>query len=313
MDEQELLAAVHLLVARGGQDLVCDQVGHATGHMCLTADEDIDPAAFGEILSGRYARSRTLAADGHVDPTSSERAGASLLAPFGDRLVSMRVWTYADRWIGCGTVRAGVDVRPVVLVAGRVIALPDGLPELPEDASWVDRVVAVTGWSPERIDPVDWSTAETRLGTVLPGDYKELVERFGGGAFDGYLSLLLPGGVPGGLDIAEFNEFWARAADSDGYGPWDPYRVYPASGGLLQWARTEQRTSFYWVTEGADPDCWPILVADDAHCEWDRFDGSTAEFVHRLLTDPSHPCSTARYFDSHWFMTYERPDRGSGE
>lgn len=310
MDEQELLAAIHALVALDQGDLVCKQVGHGTGHTCLTADDGIDLPDFGKVLSGRYGRSRNLAAGGYVDPTVTERTGAPLLVPYGDQLVEMRAWTYADRWIGCGAVRADGDVRPVVLVAERAIGKPEGLPE---DASWVDCVVAVTGWSRERVDVVDWTAVETRLGTVLPGDYKGLVERFGYGAFDGYLSLLLPDGPPGSLDIVEFNEFWARCAGVDGDGPWEPYRLYPAPGGLLQWASTEQRTSFYWLTEGSDPDRWPILVTDDAYTEWDRFDGSTAEFVYRLLTDPLHPHSTARYFDSHWFMTYGSPNRESNQ
>ena len=38
---------------------------------------------------------------------------------------------------------------------------------------------------------------------------------------------------------------------------------------------------------------------------WQRFGGSTAEFIHRMLTDPHHPFSMARYFDVHWFESYE--------
>jgi hypothetical protein len=264
------------------------------------ADESVEPAAFGETLSGRYGQPRDLVTTGgHADPTVTERTGAPLLAPFGDQVVEMRAWAYADRWIGCGAVRsggAGGDVRPVLVVTERVTPQPDGLPET---ASWVDRVLAITGWARERVDVVDWTAVETRLATALPGDYKELVERFGYGAFDGYLRLLLPDGPPGSLHIVEFNEFWARSAGADGSGPWEPYRRYPAPGGLLQWASTEQRTSFFWLTEGDDPDRWPILVTEDDYTAWHRFDGSTAEFVHRMLTDPLHPHSTARYFDGH--------------
>ncbi|MGW0553013.1 hypothetical protein ACWDZ6_02160 [Streptomyces sp. NPDC002926] len=168
----------------------------------------------------------------------------------------------------------------------------------------MDRVVAITGWARERSDVVDWARVETRLGTALPRDYRELVERFGYGDFDGHLGLLLPDGPPGSLHIVEVNEFWARSAGADGSGPWEPYRLYPAPGGLLQWASTEQRTSFYWLTEGADPDRWPILVTEDDCTDWDRFDGSTAEFIYHMLTDPLHPHSTARCFDRHWFMSH---------
>lgn len=64
-------------------------------------------------------------------------------------------------------------------------------------------------------------------------------------------------------------------------------------------AGTEQLTSFYWRTEGAEPGRWPILVTGDDYSEWDRFDVSTAEFVHRLLTGQHHPCSPTGYFDQH--------------
>lgn len=55
----------------------------------------------------------------------------------------------------------------------------------------------------------------------------------------------------------ELNESWARWAEVDGDGSWESYRLYPSPGGLLQWASTEQETSFHWLTEGPDPDKWP--------------------------------------------------------
>jgi hypothetical protein len=325
MDERELLARIDALVELGRRDLVCDQVGHEPGHMCLTPEDDIYLPAFGQALSGWYGQARNLATGGFVDPTLTEHTGKPLLAPFGNRVVQMRAWSYADLWIGCGAERVGDDVRPVVLVAERAAGKPNayerarGIPDvieratkkpdgLPEDASWVHAVVAITGWTRDRADVIDWTAVETRLGTALPGDYKRLVELFGYGAFDEYLVLLLAGESPAGTDIVEFNEFWAQAAATDGVGPGRPYRLYPAPGGLLQWASCEQETSFYWLTEGTDPDRWPILVTDESYSDWHRFDGSTAEFIHCLLTDPLHPYSTARYFDSHSFMSYESPD-----
>ncbi|MGW0957534.1 SMI1/KNR4 family protein [Streptomyces gelaticus] len=338
MDEKELLAAVHTLVAHNRQGAACGRAGHGADHVCLSADEAVELSSLSKELTARYGWLRNLAMDGYVDPAVTGRTGAPLLAPFGDQVVEMRAWKHGDRWIGCGTVRADGVVRPVVLVAAGQAARqqPDAeaVPRHPgtqaetsqqrpaarvvpkewsygptEETSWVDQVVAVTGWTRERGDAaVDWARVESRLGTALPGDYKKLVERFGYGDFDDYLGLLVPDGPPGSLDLVEFNEFWARAAAEDSGGPGGPYRLCPAPGGLLQWASTEQRTSFYWLTECADPDRWPILVTGDDYREWDRFDSSTAEFIHRLLTDPRHPYSTACYFDRHWFTSYENPD-----
>ncbi|MFF8612005.1 SMI1/KNR4 family protein [Streptomyces sp. NPDC015350] len=321
MNEQELLAAVDALVTHDGRDAVCGPVGHGEDPVRLPTDESVDFRALSRVLSSRYGQSRNLAMGGYVDPTVTGRTGAPLLAPFGDRVVEMRAWRHAGRWIGCGAVRTDGVVRPVVLVTGQPVRQrPDARGETSrvvpekwstgpsEGTTWVDRVVAVTGWTRERGAAVDWAAVESRLGTVLPGDYKELVERFGHGEFDDYLGLLIPDGPPGSLDLIEFNEFWARAAAECGGGPWKPYGLHPAPGGLLQWASTEQQSSFYWLTEDSDPDRWPILVTGDDYGEWDRFDGSTAEFVHRLLTDPRHPRSTARHFDRHWFTSYENLD-----
>jgi hypothetical protein len=64
---------------------------------------------------------------------------------------------------------------------------------------------------------------------------------------------------------------------------------------------------FYWLAEGDDPDRWAVLATDGGsdYDAWTRFPGSAAEFVFRMLTERSHPFSTARYFDTHWFERYE--------
>ncbi|MFF0141716.1 hypothetical protein ACFYRN_35290 [Streptomyces sp. NPDC005227] len=307
MDKQELLAAVDSLVRSDGQQLVCDQAGHPAGHVCLTASGEVSLPLLIKELGDRYGQLRNLVAGGYADPTVDEQTGLPLLAPFREQLVDMRAWKCGRWWIGCGTVRAGDGVRLVVLVTEQAAPPPDEVPEgLPEGASWVDQVVAVTGWPADRVRVVDWAAVEARLGTVLPGDYKRLVERFGYGAFDDYLGLFLPGGPMGSIDIVEFNEWWAQWAEAHDANSWEPYQLYPAPNGLLQWAGTEQRDDFYWLTEGPDPDSWPILATVEDRGRWYRFDGSTAEYVYRLLTDRRLPFSTARDFDTHWFESYEK-------
>ncbi|WP_258053262.1 hypothetical protein [Streptomyces sp. Ru72] len=38
------------------------------------------------------------------------------------------------------------------------------------------------------------------------------------------------------------------------------------------------------------------------------FDCQAAEFVCRVLIDPHHRFTMARYFDTHWFMNYRESD-----
>ncbi|WP_407916697.1 hypothetical protein [Kitasatospora sp. NE20-6] len=300
-EQEELLAAVHRLAWPNTGKLECDEVGHLSGHVCLAPSDENNLSALREALSGRYGQPRNLAMGGYVDPTVTDRTGLPLLTPFGERIVQMGAWTYGGRWIGCGTVRFGNSVRTLALVAER----EDPAADLAEGTSWVDAVVAVTGWDTTRARPVDWAAAEARIGTALPSDYKRLAEVFGFGAFDGYLQLHLPGAGATSCDIvlhAEWLGEWAGAHSGE---LWKPYEVYPAPGGLLQWAASETADQFYWLTEDPDPDKWPVLASDETRNSWQRFDGTTAEFVHRMLTDRQHPFSTACYFDTHWFESYE--------
>ncbi|MFE1412715.1 hypothetical protein ACFW6F_18175 [Streptomyces sp. NPDC058746] len=297
MDEQRhLLSAVFGLARPGPGGLECGEAGHPAGHVCLAPPEEYDLDALEETLGMGLGRPRSLATGGRADPAASARTGLPLLAPFGDRIVEMRAWAYGGRWIGCGAARVGEDVRLVVLVAER----EDPAADLPEGSSWVDAVVSVTGWDTARTRTVDWADVEARLGSPLPGDYKRLVEVFGYGAFDGFLTMRVPGARVPGEDIVPVPERVDPAR-----GLWDPYEPYPVPGGLLEWAGSEQADRFFWLTEGPDPDQWPVLVTEDIPDAWVRFDGTAAEFVHRMLTDPRHPFSTARHFDTHWFQSYE--------
>lgn len=298
MDTHEVLAAIHPVVWSGTGELECAEAGHPRGHVCLTAADGAALPALLEELSGWYGEPRALVRGGRADPAVTERCGLPLLAPLGQNVIEMQAWAAGGRWIGCGTTRGGDGVRPVVVITERAAPSLDGLPD---DASWADRVVAVTGWEADGAYAVDWAAAEARLGTALPSDYKRLAELFGRGAFDGFLQLYLPGDRH--RDIVGHSEWLARWAEVHGNRLWQPHWPYPAPGGLLKWADSEQADSFFWLTEGPDPDGWPVLAYEDDGTAY-RFDGSTAEFVHRLLTDPRQPLSTARHFRAHWFQRH---------
>ncbi|ANP51023.1 hypothetical protein J2Z21_005027 [Streptomyces griseochromogenes] len=300
-EQRELLAAVHRLAWPGTGDLQCEEAGHPAGHVCLPAPPDrTGLSTLQKALSGRYGRARNLATDGYADPTVTGRTGLPLLAPFGERLVEMRAWAHGGRWIGCGTARFDDGIRLVVLVAEG----QDPAAEVPEGSSWLDGIVAVTGWGVSSARTVDWAQAEARIGTALPGDYKHLVELFGEGAFDEYLRIHVPGAGFKGSDIVRHTEWLSEWETVSRSGLWEPYELYPAPGGLLQWASSEQADQFFWLTDCADPDRWPILITEDIPDSWVRFDGTTTEFVYRMLTDRQHPFSLARHFDSHWFESH---------
>lgn len=177
---------------------------------------------------------------------------------------------------------------------------------LPEGLSWVERVLAITGWEGRHQPPphaVDWTAVEERLGTALPEDYKQIAEIFGCGAFDGYLRLYVPHAPLVSFDLVRQKEWLAEFAVDHGTF-WEPYSIYPAPDGLLEWAGTEQEHQVYWLTEGPDPNCWPILKTDEVRDEWERFDGTTGEFIFRMLTEPLKPFLRAESQDVPWFTRY---------
>ncbi|MFH7339051.1 hypothetical protein [Streptomyces sp. KHY 26] len=253
-------------------DDLLTRLGPEDGHMYLPAD--LDTQELTDLLGGRYGTPRTLVLDGFTDPTVDESRGAALLVPFEGRAVTIRAWAYGDQWVGTGTARdAEGTERPVLAVAHRKV--PEPLAVAPgEDVDWVRRLVRITGWTEPAWRPdVDWAEPESRLGTTLPRDYKRMAEMFGQGAFDGFLDLNPE--------------------------PWTHLR----EDGLLIWASTEHEDLYCWRTDGDDPDRWPVVVRS-FDGEDLSFDCGTAEFVCRVLVDPHHPYTLARYFDTHWFMNY---------
>ncbi|QKW06564.1 hypothetical protein HUT18_09270 [Streptomyces sp. NA04227] len=258
---------------------------HIPGNDHLYLSADLDPQGLMHLLGHMYGAPRTLVLDGFSDPTVDESRGAALLVPFADRAVFLRAWAYGDRWIGGGIARddEGVE-RPVLAVAAcRVVPeAPAGVPWEAEDgdegdyAHWAERLLRITDWAgPARRPDVDWAQVEARLGSALPSDYRRMVETFGEGAFDGFLSL--------------------------NQEPWTHFR----DDSLLVWASTEHENLYCWRADGDDPDRWPVVVRSSDGEDF-TFACGAAEFVCRILTEPDHPWTMAHYFDTHWFMSYVR-------
>jgi hypothetical protein len=292
MSETSPITAVHELAWTATPLPQCAEHDGA-GHVCLPFPDDADLTGLLEAITAWYGQPLIL------DVNSSH----PLLAPFPETtepVVRMHAWPCNRRWIGCGITRCNNEDRVVLLFADRTTPAAQ---TLPEDLSWVERVVTIAGWEGRHRPPphaVDWTTVEERLGTALPQDYKQIAEIFGSGAFDGYLRLYVPDALPLSFDLVRSAERLAEfAVDHSTF--WEPYSIYPAPGGLLEWAGTEQEHQVYWLTEGPDPNRWPILTTDEVRDKWERFDGSTAEFVFRMLTDPLMPFLRAESQDVPWF------------
>ncbi|WP_156178913.1 hypothetical protein [Saccharothrix sp. ST-888] len=328
MDRAAHLVVVDELLARPFPDLPKADSGIGVGQSCNvvclesetkqtdTAEEFLTAGLISliDVLRTRWGQPQNLVMDEFADPSLDEDRGLPLVAAFGDRLIELSGWAVRDRWVGCGIARSddGTALHLVAAVAERADPALRCLPTAGNrdwaSASWAERLAAVTGWEVARTRSIDWPSVEERLGLTLPTDYKDLAERFGSGEFDGFLWLSTPDTPSTHHDlIAEAHSLGVFAsAVADAGNLYNPYAIFPAPGGLLRWADSVQADQFYWLTDSADPDRWPIIACNEDGDQWERFDGSTAEFIHRVLTDTRHPFSVAQFFDTHTFESFER-------
>ncbi|WP_431676646.1 SMI1/KNR4 family protein [Kitasatospora sp. KL5] len=136
---------------------------------------------------------------------------------------------------------------------------------------------------PARPD-IDWQVTEAELGTVLPDDFKLLCALYPplvigdflgvGGPAPGRESLWVQGRVETLETITE----WCEEAE-----PAVPLHPYPAPGGLLPWAESNQGDFFLWNTGPGVPNEWTVTVASRSSAWW-HYTGGAVQFLADLVS-----------------------------
>lgn len=146
------------------------------------------------------------------------------------------------------------------------------------------RLRSLFGSPVEGVAEVPWNNSSAEVGIVFPSDYREFVDRYGSVRINGELSVWIPMlrsrdggpdvGFPGFVRATTHGIAAELAADDD-----MPYSVFPDPGGLLGWGSNINADQFFWLTDGDDPDSWPIIAWYRSLNEWDYFDGGFSDFV----------------------------------
>ncbi|MFD7735614.1 SMI1/KNR4 family protein [Kitasatospora phosalacinea] len=141
---------------------------------------------------------------------------------------------------------------------------------------------------------VDWPLAEAELGTALPEDFKllcELYPSFGLGDFIGI------SGPASGHEESWAQSFRASLEDLEDLCAEAelavPPRPYPAPGGLLPWAGSNQGDLFLWATDPAGPQEWTVTVASRSSVWW-HYTGGAVQFLADLVTGAVKPWALPR-------------------
>ncbi|GAA2415963.1 hypothetical protein GCM10010420_52640 [Streptomyces glaucosporus] len=138
---------------------------------------------------------------------------------------------------------------------------------------------------PADVRPKDWRQVESRLGTALPADYKQLVDLYGGGVFDDTIWLLEPDCANEHYDLLTKNKnrpeeleyLWATGEPK-------PAELHEEGSKLVAWAVTENGEYLFWLARsGQHPDDWTIMINEGRGPEWESHPVSCSEFLRSIL------------------------------
>ncbi|PWK66717.1 SUKH superfamily protein [Streptomyces sp. CG 926] len=108
-----------------------------------------------------------------------------------------------------------------------------------------------------------WDGLFAELGTVLPREYVTLMQRYGAGSWGRWLRFFTP------LRTRDHERRFVVAVEEvlDGYRQLrtsypdaQPLAVWPEPGGFLPFANSIDGDQLGWLTEGTDPEAWPLVV-----------------------------------------------------
>lgn len=106
-----------------------------------------------------------------------------------------------------------------------------------------------------------WAGLFDELGTTLPREYVTLMDLYGAGCWSGWLRFFTP------LRTGERRYLQHVESTTDGYRQlkgnhpqWYPLATWPEPGGFLPFANSIDGDQLGWLTEGDDPDNWPLIV-----------------------------------------------------
>lgn len=153
---------------------------------------------------------------------------------------------------------------------------------------------------PSAVVAPPWGEAPDKAGFEFPADFREFVDAYGGGSFGRpeYVGLdvraphanaLGPGGRPGfeGFVTDHLDQvrplFTYPGAEEEMWNG-EPLPLYPDPGGLLSWGSSQQSDQFFWLTQDADPDRWPMIGWLRHDASTFAFDGGMVEFLLALFT-----------------------------
>jgi hypothetical protein len=131
-----------------------------------------------------------------------------------------------------------------------------------------------------------WPQVESDLGTALPDDFKAFIQRYGSGTISGFLSVLNPFSTWPRLNLAQRGreQLDALRELASEFGEQCPYALFPAKGGLLPVAMTDNGDVIHWLTHG-QPEQWTIVVNESRGPDYEEFRMNLTTFLAAIVSE----------------------------
>jgi hypothetical protein len=167
-------------------------------------------------------------------------------------------------------------------------------------AGELDELMRLLPAPQEQVAAPPWRQSKGEIGVDFPADYRDFVDRFGGGSMTSELMFLefsvfapcsvgLTVDAPRGFEAFMVNQakrvrplFVFDGAD-EAYWGGTVYPVHPDPGGLLAWGQNQEGDVFFWLTEDPDPDRWPVVMWARGPATTYRFEGGMVAFLLALF------------------------------
>jgi hypothetical protein len=132
----------------------------------------------------------------------------------------------------------------------------------------------------------EWKAIERTMGTKVPTDYKQLIQRYGSVSVNRFLYFYNPfypkkKNHPNWEENIELYRASFERYHSLNKDTFPPY--WPVRNGLLPIGNTVNANHICWLTKG-EPDEWTISVHEDRGWTFDHHEMGLAEFLYKRLT-----------------------------
>jgi hypothetical protein len=151
-------------------------------------------------------------------------------------------------------------------------------------SSTVTRIIEAFN-APEPTTKTAWEVIEAEMEIALPNDYKELIDRMGGGYIEKYMYILEPNCRNEHYDLLDLTEQRTEANATIWEVETKPPELQIEGSFVIPWATTDNGEYLFWrCLPGQHPDEWTVILNQGRDWTWEHHEMNCTDFLYAALT-----------------------------